>query len=90
MAEQQRIIKKYPKDIVTVSGHTDNSGSELTNQQLSEARASAVRAILISSGVPAASVSAVGMGPSSPIADNSTATGKAQNRRVEIGITVQE
>jgi outer membrane protein OmpA-like peptidoglycan-associated protein len=69
---------------MTVVGHTDATGSESYNQQLSERRAEAVRAELIRDGVPAARLDAMGRGEVEPRADNGTVTGRAQNRRVEI------
>jgi outer membrane protein OmpA-like peptidoglycan-associated protein len=84
------IISSYPEDILTVKGYTDSDGSYEWNQKLSAMRADSVRAELIAGGVPASSISTVGMGPGKPIADNSTAAGKSANRRVEIEITVDE
>jgi outer membrane protein OmpA-like peptidoglycan-associated protein len=69
---------------VQVGGHTDNTGSAAVNKRLSAARAQAVRVYLISKGVAAARLTAVGFGPSKPIASNKTAAGRAQNRRVEL------
>ncbi len=66
-----------------VTGHTDDTASEKHNQKLSEARAQSVANYLQAGGV-AVPVSAKGMGESSPIADNKTDAGRAQNRRVEI------
>jgi len=67
---------------VDVVGHTDSTGPEAYNQGLSERRASAVKAYLEGKGV--SNVNASGAGESSPVADNSTRAGRAQNRRVEI------
>jgi outer membrane protein OmpA-like peptidoglycan-associated protein len=67
-----------------VEGHTDSIGSEETNEELSYRRAETVRDYLIDRGVPAAKIRAVGYGKSRPVADNSTAEGRANNRRVEI------
>lgn len=75
---------KYPDRAVVIEGHTDSTGSAATNQTLSERRAEAVKAYLISQSVPAASVTTVGKGKDVPVADNATATGRQQNRRVEI------
>lgn len=75
---------------VEVQGHTDNVGSIETNQRLSEERANAVRDFLIKAGVPEQQLIAHGYGPSMPIADNSTADGRAKNRRVEFVITFEE
>jgi outer membrane protein OmpA-like peptidoglycan-associated protein len=69
---------------VQVGGHTDNTGSAAVNKRLSKARAEAVRVYLISKGVAAVRLTAVGFGPSKPIASNKTAAGRAQNRRVEL------
>jgi outer membrane protein OmpA-like peptidoglycan-associated protein len=71
---------------VTVEGHTDNTGSAEKNQALSEKRAEAVRDYLVSAGVPAERVTAVGKGETQPIATNKTAAGRQQNRRVELVI----
>jgi OmpA-OmpF porin, OOP family len=69
---------------VGVYGHTDNTGNDVSNQSLSEQRANSVRAYLASKGITSARIESKGMGSSKPIADNNTAEGKAQNRRVEI------
>ena|SRR5690242_15917011 len=69
---------------IVVEGHTDATGSPEKNQQLSMARAEAVRKSLISDGVPADRVQAVGYGETRPVADNGSAAGRATNRRVEI------
>jgi len=67
---------------VEVGGHTDSDGSEENNQSLSEARAQAVVDFMTARGVPTGGLNAVGYGESQPIADNATAEGKAQNRRI--------
>ena len=69
---------------VQVGGHTDNTGSAAVNRRLSAARANAVRDYLISKGVAADRLTAVGFGPRKPVASNRTAEGRAQNRRVEL------
>ncbi|XID74477.1 OmpA family protein [Alkanindiges sp. WGS2144] len=74
------------KSAVVVSGYTDSSGNDSINIPLSQNRAQAVAQYLISQGVPSSRVSAKGYGAASPIADNSTAAGKQQNRRVELNI----
>lgn len=66
-----------------ISGHTDNTGSAASNQRLSLARAEATRAYLVSKGAKDANLSTAGRGPDQPIADNGTAAGRAQNRRIE-------
>jgi len=78
------ILRDYPQARVTVEGHTDSTGSDVHNLELSEARANAVRAELISAGVDPSRVTARGMGESYPKAPNDTDAGRQQNRRVEI------
>lgn len=75
---------KYPDRGVVIEGHTDSVGSAASNQALSERRANAVKAYLISQGVPAAGVTTIGKGKEAPVADNASASGRQQNRRVEI------
>jgi outer membrane protein OmpA-like peptidoglycan-associated protein len=69
---------------IVVEGHTDSRGSDALNQELSRRRADAVRAYLITRGVEASAIEAVGLGASRPVADNTSAEGRANNRRVEI------
>lgn len=78
------VIRKYDRTDVTVAGHTDSSGSEAYNQTLSENRAGAVANYFVSRGISSARLSTVGYGESQPRADNSTASGRQLNRRVEI------
>ncbi|MCB9743363.1 MAG: OmpA family protein [Alphaproteobacteria bacterium] len=75
---------------VEVQGHTDNQGGDAYNQELSEARAAAVRDYLIEKGVSARRLEAKGYGNSDPIADNATAEGRAENRRVQFDILEQD
>ncbi len=70
--------------LMVVEGHTDSQGSDATNQPLSQNRATAVRDYLVSKGVVAEKITAVGMGASRPITDNKTPENRANNRRVEI------
>ncbi|OTG92640.1 OmpA family protein [Acinetobacter sp. ANC 3832] len=71
---------------LVIHGHTDNTGSDAINNPLSQNRASSVLNYLASQGISASRMSARGYGSSSPIADNSTAAGREQNRRVEITV----
>ncbi|AIY41476.1 Flagellar motor rotation protein MotB [Collimonas arenae] len=79
------MIKAHPNNRILVAGHTDNVGNPASNQQLSIARASAVRDWLVEAAELTPSRFAIqGYGDSKPIADNQTETGRARNRRVEI------
>jgi outer membrane protein OmpA-like peptidoglycan-associated protein len=80
------VLSQFPERSISVEGHTDAVGSEVANQRLSEQRAEAVRAALIAQGVDPGRVDMVGYGESRPAAENDTAQGRAQNRRVEIVI----
>ncbi|MCK6506921.1 OmpA family protein [Myxococcota bacterium] len=84
------VLLKYP-DIrkVEVAGHTDSDGSDAANLDLSQRRVESVRQYLVSKGVAEDRLVAKGYGESKPIGDNSTAAGKAENRRVEFNILEQ-
>ncbi len=71
---------------VGVYGHTDNVGGAASNQKLSEDRANSVKSYLLSKGLAAARIESKGFGPAKPIADNNSAAGRAQNRRVQIAL----
>lgn len=77
-------LKEYPDRSVIIEGHTDSVGSESANIRLSQNRADAVRTFLIDQGVAGRQLRTVAMGQSSPVASNASATGRQQNRRVEI------
>lgn len=79
-----RDLKKYPNLRIELQGHTDSSGEDAYNLALSQRRADAVRAHLISQGVPANQLVARGYGETQPIDDNSTSQGRARNRRVVV------
>jgi len=81
-------LKENPNVTVKVEGHTDNVGSEIYNQDLSERRAKSVANYIIDKGVDADRVSTEGFGFSKPIADNDSDEGRAQNRRTELVFTV--
>ena len=74
---------------ITVNGHTDSTGPEGYNQQLSERRAQSVANYLVNQGVDASKLSVVGHGESQPIASNATSQGRAENRRVELDVDVK-
>ena len=81
------VLKEYPKTAVNVVGYTDSTGSRSLNMTLSLQRADGVGSALITQGVAANRIRTTGAGPDNPIASNSTAEGKAQNRRVEITLS---
>ncbi|MGL4206775.1 MAG: OmpA family lipoprotein [Aeromonadaceae bacterium] len=81
------VLKEYEKTRVNVVGHTDSSGSRELNMRLSQERADSVGSDLITQGVAASRISMSGVGPDQPVASNSTAAGKAQNRRVTITLS---
>jgi len=81
------VLKEYEKTRVNVVGHTDSSGGRDLNMRLSQERADSVGSNLITQGVDASRISMSGVGPDQPVASNSTAAGKAQNRRVTITLS---
>ena len=84
LSQLAQSIQQYPGTVVQVEGHTDSTGAAAYNQTLSENRANAVRGYLINQGVDANRLAAVGYGLTRPVADNTTAAGRAQNRRVDV------
>ena len=80
------VLKENPGVRVQVAGYTDSVGTDEYNQGLSERRANAVLGYLSSHGVDASRLSATGFGEANPVADNATADGRSQNRRVELNI----
>jgi OmpA-OmpF porin, OOP family len=81
------ILKAYPKAHATIGGYTDNTGDADANMRLSAARATSVVSQLTTLGVPGNRLTAKGYGDAHPVADNATAVGRAQNRRIAIRIT---
>jgi outer membrane protein OmpA-like peptidoglycan-associated protein len=77
-------LKEYSDRTVVIEGYTDSTGTQAYNQQLSERRAESVRGYLSSHGVDYARLSASGRGMSDPVSGNDSATGRQQNRRVEV------
>lgn len=78
------MMKQAPDIKISVEGHTDSDGSNESNLNLSEARAEAVVDAIVKGGIDKSRLSSAGFGEEKPIADNSTAEGKAKNRRVEL------
>jgi outer membrane protein OmpA-like peptidoglycan-associated protein len=78
------LMKNNPEYKLTIKGHTDSSGDPAMNLKLSQERADAVKNYLVAKGIDANRLTAIGYGDKSPVADNSTQAGRAQNRRVEL------
>ncbi len=87
LAKVSGILLAYPNLKLQVEGYTDNIGSEEYNQKLSEERAGGVKDYLVSQNVVNDNVTSAGFGKSHPVADNSTSSGRAQNRRVELVVS---
>ena len=79
-------IKDINLEVIIAVGHTDSVGADAYNQKLSVRRAEAVKAYLVSKGIEKSRVYTEGKGKKQPVADNKTAAGRAQNRRVEIEV----
>jgi len=80
------VVKEYDKTLVDVAGHTDSTGTVQHNMDLSQRRADSVGRYLQSQGIDSRRIYAQGYGPHYPVADNGTAEGRAQNRRVELAL----
>ena len=80
------VLTQYPQHQILVEGHTDATGGDEFNLQLSRDRATSVRTALVAGGVEASRITAEGFGESRPVASNDNAAGRQQNRRVEIVI----
>jgi outer membrane protein OmpA-like peptidoglycan-associated protein len=88
LSKVQQAIRTFEGANVTIEGHTDSTGSEELNRHLSQQRAEAVQDYLLANRVIASEkVSVIGYGPSRPLAPNTTAEGRAQNRRIDVIIT---
>lgn len=90
LQEMAEIMKKYPENVLTVNGYTDSTGSDTVNEILSDKRAKSVKQTLVAAGLPSPVIGTAGLGPTNPVASNQTSSGRQQNRRVEIEVTVDE
>jgi outer membrane protein OmpA-like peptidoglycan-associated protein len=84
------VLLQYPQTNIQIAGHTDSTGSEIYNQELSERRAMSVQNALANQGVSPARMRAIGFGEGQPVADNSTEAGRQLNRRVVVTIEPQQ
>ncbi len=87
LAKFSGIVLAHPGLKMAVAGYTDSVGSDAYNLTLSENRANSVKAYLIDQGIDPNSITSTGYGKSNPVASNDTASGRQQNRRVEIIIS---
>ncbi|HQQ62235.1 MAG TPA: OmpA family protein [Pseudomonadales bacterium] len=87
IAEVAEAMKNNPGSKADLVGHTDSTGTDAYNQALSERRAAAVKAEMVKQGASASAISTSGKGEKEPVADNATAKGRAENRRVEAVVT---
>jgi outer membrane protein OmpA-like peptidoglycan-associated protein len=81
------VLKEYNKTIVEVAGHTDNTGDAAYNQSLSDRRSQSVAQYLQTRGVSSERIVTIGGGEKHPVASNDSASGRQQNRRVELTLT---
>ncbi len=86
LEKMAEVMVRYPENDILVTGHTDNTGSEKYNQDLSERRAKAVKNYLVLKGISARRITSMGFGETMPVASNATPEGRQKNRRVEIEI----
>jgi outer membrane protein OmpA-like peptidoglycan-associated protein len=82
--EVGQVVEEYKKTAVVVQGHTDSTGTEEHNQELSERRAKSVANYMVSTGVAGDRVTTLGFGEEAPVASNDSPSGRAQNRRVDV------
>jgi len=86
LAPLANFLRKQPEARIQVVGHTDAQGNDAFNQDLSQRRAASVGAYLVTTGIDASRIEAIGKGESSPVASNDTVAGRTANRRVEVTI----
>jgi outer membrane protein OmpA-like peptidoglycan-associated protein len=87
LTKVKRTLRVFPENAAVIEGHTDSTGDSAFNFDLSQRRANAVRAYLLSNmSRDEGTISAVGYGPSRPVADNSSEEGRAMNRRIDVVI----
>ncbi|CAM2005099.1 OmpA family protein [Acanthopleuribacter pedis] len=84
LSQMSGVLQDYPKTAVVIQGHTDSTGSEAHNQDLSERRAGSVRRFFSNQGISGQRLIAMGYGETMPVADNTTESGRRLNRRVDV------
>ena len=84
------VLRQYPQTVIRVEGHTDSTGGERYNMELSQRRARSVENLFVQRGVGNNRMESVGFGESMPIATNATEAGRQRNRRVEIKVAPSE
>jgi len=84
------LMQRYPDLVLSVNGYTDDKGSDDYNLKLSADRAAAVKGVMEAEGIETSRLSSRGHGEKEPVADNASEEGRAQNRRVELSITIDE
>jgi len=90
LTEMGRVLNQYPDTNILIEGHTDATGSEQYNQDLSERRAKSVSVYLVQQNVAGGRMTTVGYGEMQPVATNESASGREANRRVEVAIMANE
>jgi outer membrane protein OmpA-like peptidoglycan-associated protein len=85
-----KVLTQYTDTAIRIVGHTDSTGSETFNQQLSEHRATKVKLAIVEQGVHPSRIETIGLGASAPLANNDTKQGRKLNRRVVITISPRE
>jgi outer membrane protein OmpA-like peptidoglycan-associated protein len=90
LGQAVKVLKEYPDLRIEISGHTSSEGVPAKNLKLSQDRADSVKAYLVSAGIAADRVTAVGFGSDKPIADNKTNKGRQQNRRIEFRLLTSD
>jgi len=89
LEELAEILDAHPDYILLIEGHTDNVGSEASNQVLSEMRANAVKTLIVEKGISPERIQTEAYGETRPVASNETAAGRQENRRVELTIVFE-
>jgi len=82
--EVASIFVQYPAAKLSIEGYTDNKGNPIANKNLSQKRSNAIKDYFVKKGIDANRLNSIGYGAEKPVADNKTAAGRAQNRRVEL------